>query len=235
MDPLTLGVVAQGVIGGAKSIFGAVQRSRANRNLRRLQRERPEGYIPSAIVQLAESPVAEEYIEAGEMGDQRRTSQGIGAAQLAGSRGIIGSVPQLVEGERISQQQRLGEYEQARRQALGVLGNAQERVRQENRQDWLNQVAAQTAELGAGQQNIFGGLTDIGMAGIYGTQIDPRKTGKTFGDIAGNSGMVDLPMKGVNQKSAIPSIRTPMQVDPRLMPLRDLGINLSREEIMKRL
>jgi len=177
MDPITTGAIIGGLVEGGKALFGAGQRSRAKRALERLEKERPKGYIPSAILERANEPIAEEFIEAQEMGDQRLTSQGIGALQSGGSRAILGGLPNLVDMERQRRMQRTGQYEQARRDALGMKGAAQERIRQEERQDWQNQVAAQTAELGAGQQNIGQGLTGIGEAALFGAMGKMGKVG----------------------------------------------------------
>ena len=180
IDPLTLGAIGQGVIGGVKSIFGASQAAKARKRLKQIEKERPKGYIPSAILERANEPVAEEYMEAQEMGAQRRTSQGIGALSQGGSRAILGGLPSLTENERVGEMERAGMYEQERRRALADKGNAQERIRQEGRQDWQNKMNAQTAQLGAGTQNIFTGLEDIGEASLfYGLGKKDAPTGGT--------------------------------------------------------
>ena len=181
MDPLTLGAGLQGVLGLGKSIFGGIQAQKARKRLEELEKQRPKSYVPSAIIQRASEPIAEEFMEAQEMGDQRRTSQGIAALSQAGARGILGGLPSLTEQARRGQMQRMGQYEQARRDALGILGGAQERVRQEERQDFLSQVAAERAAMGAGTQNIFTGADDIAQAGLFyatdgKSSYDPSKT-----------------------------------------------------------
>ena len=166
-DPLTIGALAQGAIGLGKSIFGATQAAKARRRLRQLEKERPKGYIPSAILERAAEPIAEEFMEAQEQGAQRRTSQAIGALSQGGSRALLAGLPQIVDQERLGEVQRTGRYEQARQDALGVKGAAQERIRQEARQDFLRKVAAEQNAMGAGTQNIFTGLEDLGEAGLY--------------------------------------------------------------------
>jgi hypothetical protein len=206
IDPVTLAAVAQGVIGGAKSIFGASQAAKARRRLKQIEKERPKGYIPSAILERANEPVAEEYMEAQEMGAQRRTSQGIGALSQGGSRAILGGLPSLTENERVGDVQRAGMYEQERRRALVDKGNAQERIRQEARQDWQNKMNAQTAQIGAGTQNIFTGLEDIGEASLFfaKNKLGDELTSKTTStdaelpadDLLGSSVMDDPKLDG---------------------------------------
>lgn len=166
IDPLSLGALIQGGIGLAKGITGGFQASRARKRLKELDKNEPKRYIPSAILERAKEPVAEEFMEAQEMGAQRRTSQGIGALSQGGSRAILGGLPQITDQERIGEMQRAGQYEQARQDALGTLGAAQTNMIEANRRDWMNRVLAQTQQMGAGTQNIMTGLEDVGKAAL---------------------------------------------------------------------
>lgn len=189
IDPLTIGAAAQGLVGLGKSIFGASQASKARRRLKQLEKERPKGYIPSAILELANEPIAEEFMQQQEDSAARRTSEGVGALSQGGSRTLLGGLPSLMDAERQGQMQRTGMYEQARRDALGAKGAAQERIRQEERQDFLRQVAAQTEQMGAGTQNIFTGLEDIGEGALFAGMSDDVKG--LFGKKDGGSVVVD--------------------------------------------
>lgn len=166
LDPLSLGALIQGGVGLAKGITGGFQASRARKRLKELEKQEPKRYIASAILERAKEPIAEEFMEAQEMGAQRRTSQGIGALSQGGSRAILGGLPQIADQERMGEMQRAGQYEQARQDALGTLGAAQTNLIEANRRDWMNKVLAQTQQMGAGTQNIMTGLTDIGKAGL---------------------------------------------------------------------
>jgi len=179
LDPLTLGALIQGGVGLAKSITGGFQASRARKRLKELEKQEPKRYIASAILERAKEPIAEEFMQAQEMGAQRRTSQGIGALSQGGSRAILGGLPQIADQERMGEMQRAGQYEQARQDALGTLGAAQTNLIEANRRDWMNKVLAQTQQMGAGTQNLMTGLTDIGKAALtYGI----GKEGETMGD-----------------------------------------------------
>ena len=166
IDPLSLGALIQGGVGLAKGITGGFQASRARKRLKELEKQEPKRYIASAILERAKEPIAEEFMQAQEMGAQRRTSQGIGALSQGGSRAILGGLPQIADQERMGEMQRAGQYEQARQDALGTLGAAQTNLIEANRRDWMNKVLAQTQQMGAGTQNIMTGLTDIGKAAL---------------------------------------------------------------------
>ena len=168
IDPITTGIALQAAAGIGKSIFGLSQRSKSKKALAELNKKQlANQYIPSAIIQAAREPISQEFIEAQSMGDQRRTAQGIGAASLAGSRGVTAVLPSLLESERVSEVNRNALYNQARVEAQKQLGTYQEALRQE-KGGIINQgIAAQAARLGAGQTNIFNGLMDIGTSGVY--------------------------------------------------------------------
>lgn len=183
LDPLSLGALIQGGVGLAKGITGGFQASRARKRLKELDKQEPKRYIASAILERAKEPIAEEFMEAQEMGAQRRTSQGIGALSQGGSRAILGGLPQIADQERMGEMQRAGQYEQARQDALGTLGAAQTNLIEANRRDWMNKVLAQTQQMGAGTQNIMTGLTDIAKAGLtYGIGKEGDGSTKTTTD-----------------------------------------------------
>jgi len=197
LDALTLGALIQGGVGLAKSITGGFQASRARKRLKELEKQEPKRYISSAILERAKEPIAEEFMEAQEMGAQRRTSQGIGALSQGGSRAILGGLPQIADQERMGEMQRAGQYEQARQDALGTLGAAQTNLIEANRRDWMNKVLAQTQQMGAGTQNIMTGLTDIAKAGLtYATGKDGDGSKKTTTD-------TKLPDDGLLSSSAM--------------------------------
>ena len=182
LDPLSLGALIQGGVGLAKGITGGFQASRARKRLKELEKQEPKRYIASAILERAKEPIAEEFMEAQEMGAQRRTSQGIGALSQGGSRAILGGLPQIADQERMGEMQRAGQYEQARQDALGTLGAAQTNLIEANRRDWMNKVLAQTQQMGAGTQNIMTGLTDIAKAGLTYASKDGDGSTKTTTD-----------------------------------------------------
>ena len=214
MDPITTGIALQAATGIGKSIFGLSQRSKSKKALAELNKKQlANQYIPSAIIQAAREPISQEFIEAQSMGDQRRTAQGIGAASLAGSRGVTAVLPSLLESERVSEVNRNALYNQARVEAQKQLGTYQEALRQE-RGDIINQgIAAQSARLGAGQENLFNGLMDIGTSGVYladkysGKKIfEGKKTSNTSGATSAANGLTMAMKNGFNNPPLKPNI-----------------------------
>lgn len=169
-------LLASSLIGSAvKGISGANQRKRARKELERLNEMRPTAVVPTAIQRLADEPIAEELMEAQRLGDQRRTSQSLSALSKGGARTLIGGTPALAEAERISELERMGNYEMARKQALSQLGDYQWAADMENRNMWRDQVAGAQNELGAGNLNVMGSIdTALGsLGGIEALNYNP--------------------------------------------------------------
>lgn len=159
---MTAGLVAQGIGSLAKSAFGAYQARQGKKELERLAGQRPAMYVPSAIRTRAAEPIAEEYMQASEDAASRRLAGGIGALQTGGSRALLGGLPSLVESDRIGSRERTAAYEQERQRALGELGAAEERLQGREMENYLRQVQGASGQMGAGTQNIFTGLGEIG-------------------------------------------------------------------------
>lgn len=152
---------SQAALGVGQVIFGAQQRRAAKELIDELQRNNPALEIPTALRRRVSEPIAEEYMEAQEMGAQRRTAQSIDTLGKGGSR-TLGMIPNVLENERIGEQQRVGQYEQARVQALGQMANAEQNIQQMNFNKYLQDLQAARGSLESGQQNIFGGFGQIG-------------------------------------------------------------------------
>lgn len=161
-----LPAIAQGALGLGQALFGGDQRRKAKDRIEELRKSAPQITIPTAIRKLADEPIAEEFMEAQELGGQRRTATAIDALGRGGSRSLA-LLPQVLENERIGEQQRAGQYEQARKGALSDLGAAQERVRDLKVGQYQNEMDAARQSLEAGQTNIFGGLGQIGRGVAY--------------------------------------------------------------------
>lgn len=164
----------QALLGAGQAAFGYNQRMAAKRLLEDLQRNAPSLQIPTALRRLVNEPIAEEYMEAQEMGAQRRTAQAIDALGKGGSR-TLGLVPSVLENERIGEQQRAGQYEQARQNALGQFANAETRIQDFNMNKYLQDLEAARGSMEAGEQNIFGGLSQVGRGGV---SLFPTQTAK---------------------------------------------------------
>lgn len=192
----------QGGLGAYQAIEGVRQQREAERALRELRRNRPDLAVPTAIRRLADEPIAEEFMEMQEMGAQRRTSQAIDTLGKAGGRGL-GMVARVAENERIGEQQRAGQYEQTRQQALSQLGAAEERLNRMEFQQYLNDINAARMSMEAGQQNVMSGIGGVGQGAVFAGMNMPEGSTftmdetMTFGDIQANQ-PVQVTPKGFN-------------------------------------
>lgn len=168
LDSITIAAIGQGAMGIGQGIAGGIQASKAREVIRELQKNSPTIEVPSALRQLAGEPIAEDYIEAQEMGGQRRTAQSIDALGKGGSRTLAGALPQVMESERIGEQQRAGQYEQARKGVMGQLANAEERNQQLRLSQYFADLNAARSSLDAGQQNIMGGIGGVASGASMG-------------------------------------------------------------------
>lgn len=197
--------IAQGALGAGQAAFGFSQRAAAKRMIEELQRNQPSLQIPTALRRLVNEPIAEEYMEAQEMGAQRRTAQNIDTLGKLGSRGI-GAMSSTLENERIGEQQRAGQYEQARRSALGQMAGAEQNIQNMQFQNYLNEINAARGALEAGQQNIFGGFgqvargaSQVGADYLTGGVGGDILSQTTFGDIQQAPRVTGMQPRGVNR------------------------------------
>ena len=179
---LAIPAIAQGVMGLGQSIFGMSQARKAREAIKEIQKNAPNIRIPTAIRQLADEPIAEEYMEAQELGAQRRTATAIDALGRGGSRSL-GILPSVMEQERVGEQQRAGQYEQMRQSALSALGQAEDTKLAREMDQYAREIGAARQSQMAGQQNIFGGLGQIGR-GVAAIDWSGSKDGVTEENIA---------------------------------------------------
>jgi len=219
----------QGLLGLGQSIFGMAQRRKANRELKRLKNDpRRLVHVPAAIRERANAPIAAEFLQQAEQNAARRTSQGVDALSRAGSRGIVAGLGNLVDQERMAERERMGQYEQERRGAMGELGRAEERVQDKNLAMYEADIAGARNEKMAGQQNVWGGAGQLGRGLGYiadkGAFDGLFKKGGSRG-VAGGKGItppvtpVSSPQQAQNNAVLpIPRLNWDIPLDPRIDP-----------------
>ena len=158
---LAIPAIAQGVMGLGQSIFGMSQASEAKKAIKEIQKNAPNIRIPTAIRELVNEPVAEELMREERLGLQRRTSSAIDALGRGGSRSL-GLLPSVLENERMGVNLLTGKYEQARQNALQSYAQAQDTKLAREMDQYARDIDAARQSQMAGQQNIFGGLGQIG-------------------------------------------------------------------------
>ena len=80
---------------------------------------------------------------------------------------MLGGLGSVLDSERQLENKRYGEYDQARINALGTIGNAQERVIGRNQDIWNTQMLGTQTALAESKENMFGGLNSVLRGGMY--------------------------------------------------------------------
>lgn len=161
---LLAGAAIQGAIGLGQSIYGGVQSRRAKQEMNRLISQAPRPEVPSAIRKMADEPISAELLRSETEASKRRTAQSADALSRAGSRAMIGALPQITEQERIGDVERTGRLEQLRTNALGMLGQSEMQVQQQRQELFQQQLRGTQMERAAGDQNIMTGMQTLGKA-----------------------------------------------------------------------
>lgn len=198
MDPLTLGSL---IVSGASAANKAIQGYRQQRDARRAMAglQEPTIEVPAALRQRAQEPIAEQIMTAQAEEQARRTGQSVGALQKAGARGIIGGLGGVMDAERRFERNRMANYEQERRGALGELGAAQRDVQAREMQNYLQKIQASQRGLEAGQQNVAGALD---TASQFGQQLLSAKLQGLIPNSGGGS--TEVPTGAVSTPQATP-------------------------------
>jgi len=170
------GFVAAGALGALQSALGAGQMlagQAAASRIKEASTARPSEYA-ELLKQARNADLETRRLE--EL--NRSIATGIAAAQGAGGRAVIGSLPGMVRAADVGAIDILGQRQAQTMQALqfGAQGAEREIGREINR-EMMERGAAQAAIEG-GLQNVAGGLGQIGSAAIY------SGLGKTAKDVA---------------------------------------------------
>jgi len=162
-------------LGIGRTVFGTQQRNQARADLEDLKGKRPAAYITEATRRLANEPLTEELVQQLSDSRARRMSQTLGAVSASDPASVAFTAQRAADVDRMTELQDVATLEQERKRALERLG-AEESALQKTKYDrWLSQVEGAKAELGAGQENIYGGAAKMGKAIAYGygQQYDP--------------------------------------------------------------
>ena len=172
------GFIAAGALGGLQGLIGAGQyiagQSAASR-IKEASTARPSEYA-EMLKQARGAELEQKRLE--EL--NRSIATGINAAQSAGGRAVIGSLPGMIRASDTGALQIFQDRQDRTMQALGIAAQGAEReIGREINREMMERGAAQAAIEG-GLQNISGGLGQIGSAAVYG-QMEKNKMGKDFG------------------------------------------------------
>ena len=131
--------------------------------------EKPELGIPSALEELKDQPIAEEYMESKET-QNLLSQQSILDALSEDPRSLLLGTEGIVSQQDAIARKDLGEYEQARADALKQYATAETKADEAERKDWDETAAAIAAREKAGKEALIGTMDTVGgLAGAYGS------------------------------------------------------------------
>lgn len=185
--------IGQSALGAGQSIFGGIQSRRAKREMDRLIANAPRPEVPAAIRKMADEPISAELLRAETEGSRRRTAESADALSRAGSRAMIGALPQITEQERIGDVERTGRLEQLRTNALGQLGQAEAQAQQQQQALWMQQLKGAQMERAAGDQSIMSGLKSLGSGVAAGFRADEIMKASKEAKKSEQGGVIDTP------------------------------------------
>lgn len=173
MDPMTMALIAKGVISGAKAIQGASQRSQA----RKLEEEvmskgMPRLQTPSEYYELYKASQRDKAMEAEIAQAQQIQASNIEALQTGGSRAMLGGAPAVVAATQANVAEAARRGYQREQQALSALAAANARTQSMNFQTDLGERnrQLQQAAIGfqAGTETLYSGLEGVASSAILG-------------------------------------------------------------------
>ena len=171
-------MIAAGALGGLQSLLGAGQMISGMAQGSRIKEAptaRPSEYA-EILKQARNAELEQKRLE--EL--NRSIATGISAAQSAGGRAVIGSLPGMIRAADVGAMDILGQRQAQTMDALQLAAQGAEgQIGRELQREMIQRQAAQAAVEG-GLQNIAGGLGQIGSAALY-AGTNKKKTQDTGG------------------------------------------------------
>jgi hypothetical protein len=169
---------ATAAIGLGKSIYGAVQASRARKAERAFDKSRLERGVSSATQKMADQPIDQSYIN--QLQQQQAADRASAMGALAKDpRNVLAGV-QALEGQAAKQRtDLLGMQQDAKTRAMENLAREQQMAETQRLGVAEAELKGIQAEKAAGTQNIFGGIEDI-TSGIGAMNFGSRQRAVTL-------------------------------------------------------
>ena len=158
-----VGGTAQVALGIGQTIYGMSTLRKANKEMDSLLANAPQLTLPSAYQQYAEKALSDTMLRRQTEAIQRNLSSSSLALGQAGGRALVGGLQGAVSGSEASMLEAQAAQNQQAMQGLGVLGQAQERLRTATEDRFRMQYGAAAAAKDAALANIGGGLKAAGM------------------------------------------------------------------------
>lgn len=171
VDPMTMALIAKGVISAGKAIQGVQQRKEARQlEEETLSKGMPRLQTPAEYYQLYKSAQRDKAMEAEIAQAQQTQAANLEALQTAGSRALLGGSPAVVAATQANIADAARRGYQREQQALGQLAAAQARTQGMNFQADLAERnrRLQQAALGfqAGTETLYSGLEGVASSSI---------------------------------------------------------------------
>lgn len=173
MDPMTMALIAKGVISGAKAIQGASQRGQA----RKLEEEvmskgMPRLQTPAEYYELYKASQRDKAMEAEIAQAQQIQASNIEALQTGGSRAMLGGAPAVVAATQANVAEAARRGYQREQQALSSLAAANARTQSMNFQADIGERNRQLQQAAtgfqAGSETLYSGLEGVASSAILG-------------------------------------------------------------------
>lgn len=172
-----VGGVAQAALGVGQTIYGISTLRKANKEMDSLLANAPQLTLPSAYQKYAETALSDTMLRRQTETINRNLASSASALGQAGGRALVGGLQSSVSGAQDAQLAAQVAQNQQAMQGLGVLGQAQERLRSATEDRFKMQYSAADAAKNAALANIGGGLKTTAMGATVG-----------FGSYEGNNG-----------------------------------------------
>lgn len=177
-----VGGAAQAALGIGQTIYGMATLRSANKEMESLLANAPKLTLPSAYNQYAERALSDTMLRSQTEAINRNLSSSAMALGQAGGRALVGGLQSQVSSAEQSQLQAQAMQNQQAMQGLGVLGQAQERLRDATEQRFGMQYQAADAAKQAALANIGAGLKTTAMGATVG--FGSYGEGKEFGSFS---------------------------------------------------
>ena len=176
-----VGAAVQAGLAIGKTISGIAQKRRAKKAESAFDKSRLERGVSSATQKMADQPIDQNYIN--QMQQQQAADRASAMGALAKDpRNVLAGVQNL-EGQAAKQRTALlGMQQDAKTKAMENLAREQGKVEDQRLSVAQSELAGIKAEKAAGQQNIYGGLEDLGSAA---TSFFSPSGGSPGGDLGG--------------------------------------------------
>lgn len=168
----TVGGIIQAGLGTAQAIYGIASARKANKEMKSLLANAPQLTLPSAYEKYADQALSDTMLRRQTEEINRNLASSTQALGQAGGRALIGGLQSATSGANESLLDAQAKQREVAMQGLGVLGQAQERLRTAKEDRLKTQYGSLGDAKNAALANIGGGLKSIAEGVSVGGAFD---------------------------------------------------------------